>query len=98
MRQFCVGSAQPKDESQMEKFMKMASNKSIEVLCFPEGFLSCRDSLGRLAKLTEEYGIWVVTGYDEYEESNVRFQSALILNDSGEIMESTGRPTLAIAK
>lgn len=86
MRQFCVGSAQPKDESEMEKLVKLASDKGVEVICFPEGFLHCKDSLEKLSELSEEHGIWIVTGYDEYEESNEKFQSALILNDNGEIV------------
>lgn len=84
--QFFVGSAQPKDESEMEKFMKKASSKGVKVLCFPEGFLHCKGSVKKLSKLAEEYRICVVTGYDEFEEDGKKYQSALILNDNGEIV------------
>jgi len=32
MGQFCVGSAQPKDEAEMEKYMKRSSINDIEVM------------------------------------------------------------------
>ena len=86
MGQFCVGSAQPRDESEMEKFMKLASSNDVEVLCFPEGFLSSHTSVVRISKLAEDYGIWVVTGYDEMGETEERFQSAIIVNDQGKII------------
>ena len=62
MVKFCVGSAQPREASEMKKYMKLASDKAVEVLCFPEGFLHSNSSFEQLSKLSEEYGIWVVTG------------------------------------
>jgi predicted amidohydrolase len=84
LRRFCVGSAQPKDESEMEIFMRLASNKDVNILCFPEGFLKSR--------LTKKYGMWVVTGYDESEEG---YQSALIFNENGEIVGKHRKTYLA---
>ena len=58
LRNFCVGSAQPKDESEMERFMKLANSNNVEVLCFPEWFIQSKDSVNKLSKLTKEYGFW----------------------------------------
>ena len=82
---FSVGSAQPKDASEMEKFMKLASSNGVEVLCFPEGFLG-KESVDEALKLAKDYGIWVVTGYDEMEETKEKYQSAIIINGQGEII------------
>jgi predicted amidohydrolase len=92
LRRFCVGSAQPKDESEMETFMRLASNKDVDIFCFPEGFLKSRASIERLSKLTKECGMWIVTGYSESEEG---YQSALILNENGEIVGKHRKTSLA---
>ena len=83
MTEFRVGSAQPRNETEMGKFLRLASRRDVEVLCFPEGFLHTEKSVAKLSNLCKEYGIWTVTGYDEIEEG-VDYQSALILNDRGE--------------
>ena len=83
MSEFCVGSAQPRNETEMEKFVRLALKRNVEVLCFPEGFLHSEKSVAKLSNLCKEYGIWTVTGYDEIEEG-VDYQTALILNNKGE--------------
>lgn len=85
MGHFCVGSAQPKDESEMEKFVKLASNKGVEVLCFPAGFLQSGDSVGNVCRLTEEYGVWVVSGYHEFDDGR-KYSSVLVIDDGGNII------------
>ncbi len=84
---FCVGSAQPKYryEGEMRKYVKLASRKNIEVLCFPEWFLQSEKSVEKLSELTKEYKIWVVAGCREFEDE-IEYNSALILNDHGEII------------
>lgn len=84
MREFCVGSAQPKDESEMEKFVKLASCKGVEILCFPAGFLQSEDSVENLCRLTKQYGVWVVSGYHESIDGK-KYASALVIDDSGNI-------------
>jgi len=86
LTEFCVGSAQPKNESEMERYMRLASSKGIEVLCFPEGFLDSHKSVEKLLELAKDCGIWVVTGYDEMGETEEGFQSAIIVNDQGRIV------------
>lgn len=82
MGHFRVGSAQPKDESEKEGFVKLASNKGVEVLCFPAGFLQSEDSVRDLSRLAEEYGVWVVSGYHEFEDGK-KYSSVLIIDDGG---------------
>ena len=86
MTEFCVGSAQPTNEREMKKFMELALSSGIEVLCFPEGFLHGSKLVEGLLKIAENYGIWVVTGYDEMKETEDKFQSAIIVNDQGRIV------------
>jgi predicted amidohydrolase len=81
----CVGSVQPRDESEMEQFVKSASHKGVEVLCFPAGFLQSEDSLERLCRLTRQYGVWVVSGYHEFNDGK-KYASSLIIDDSGNII------------
>lgn len=85
MKKFCVGSAQPKDESEMEKFMKLASSKGVEILCFPADFLQSEDSVENLCQLTRQYGIWVVSGYHEFSDGK-KYASVLIIDDDSNII------------
>ncbi len=85
MADFCVGSAQPRDESEMEKFVKLASSEGVEVLCFPAGFLRSGRSVGNLSRLTEEYGVWVVSGYHEFDDGK-KYSSVLIIDDGGRVV------------
>jgi predicted amidohydrolase len=55
------------------------------VLYLHADFLQSRDSVENLSRLTEENGVWVVSGYHEFEAAK-KCSSVFIIDDSGNIV------------